>query len=319
MGATSMREGSVLFIVVHTFRFGKAGSCTIDRPFILGHEASGIVEETGARVTHLKKGDRVVMEPGIPCCKCEFCLKGLYHLCPDLRFWAAPPHDGCLMNYVAHPASFTFKLPDHVSLREGALVEPLAVGLSAADKGNIQVGETVVVLGAGCIGLVTLMVARTRGASKVIITDVLPNRLEMAQKLGAIAVNAGETDAVSEILRLTNGRGADIVVDCCGRNQTVQQCIQIARPYGRIILVGLAETTLKELPMFDFVDKELTFAAVRRYHNQFPIAIDMIANRMVSVERLITHEYPFENTPFAFEDCIRNASDVIKGMILFES
>lgn len=301
---------------LHTFMHGMAGAKAVEYPFILGHEASGIVENVGKNVLKLQKGDRVVMEPGIPCCKCEYCLKGQYHLCPELRFWAVPPYDGCLQNYVVHPADFTFKLPDSVSLREGALVEPLSVGLSAADRGNIRPGETVVILGAGCIGLVTLQAAKAHGAGKVIITDVLPTRLESAKRMGGIPVLASRKGSTEEIISLTGGQGAQVVVDCCGKSQTLQQSLTISRPGGRIVVVGLAQNKIEGLHMSDFIDKELSVISVRRYHNHFPVAISLIANGTVDVKHLISNEYLFKDTPSAFEDCIKNQANIVKGIIL---
>ena len=302
---------------LHYFEKGGLGACPVTYPYILGHEAAGIVEDVGKNVKHLKKGDRVTMEPGIPCFHCEMCLKGLYHLCPDLRFWATPPHNGCLMDYVAHPAAFTFKLPDNVSLREGALVEPLAVGLSAADKGKIALGETVVIMGAGCIGLVTLLAAKARGAAKIIITDVIESRLKVAEEFGGVAINAKEKDVVSEIMTMTKGRGADVVVDCCGLSLTVQQACKVASLFGRIVLVGLAEDVINGIVMSDIADKELTLAAIHRYRNQYPTALNAIASGTIPIDRIVSHEYCFEDTPRAFKECIEDIRNVVKGVILY--
>ena len=302
---------------LHYFERGGLGACAVKYPYILGHEAAGVVEDVGKNVKNFKKGDRVTMEPGIPCFKCEYCLNGLYHLCPDLRFWATPPYDGCLMDYVAHPAAFTYKLPDNVSVREGALVEPLAVGLSAADKGNIKLGETVVIMGAGCIGLVTLLVAKARGAAKIIITDVIESRLEAAKKMGGITINAKTEDVISRVMELTDGRGAEVIVDCCGSCQTVAQSLKVARPFGRIVWVGLADDIINGIVMSDVADKELTIAAIHRYRNQYPTAINAIASGAIDISQIISNEYKFEDTVFAFEDCIKNIQNVVKGVIMY--
>lgn len=302
---------------LHYFSRGALGACKVEYPYILGHEAAGIVEAVGAKVRGLQPGDRVTMEPGVPCFRCEFCRRGLYNLCPDMRFWATPPYDGCLVDYVAHPAAFTYKLPDNVSLRDGALVEPLAVGLSACDKGDIRLGETVVILGSGCIGLVTLLAAKARGAARIVITDVVESRLRVAERLGGVAINAGERDPVAEVMALTGGRGADVVVDCCGISQTVQQALKIAAPFGRVVLVGLGEDVINGIVMSDIADKELTIAAIHRYRNQYPTALNAISSGAIDIGGIVSNEYRFEDTPRAFAECIQNMRDVVKGVILY--
>ena len=196
---------------LHYYREGAIGDFKVEFPFILGHEAAGIVEEVGENVTSLKKGDRVCMEPGVPCMKCEECLSGHYNLCRDVRFWATPPYDGVLSEYVAHPAAFTFKIPDNMSFTEGALVEPLAIGLHACNMGGVKLGQTVAILGAGCIGLVTLLAAKAYGATQIIVGDVLEKRLNKARELGAVAINTAEEDFAAKVMELTGGRGADVV------------------------------------------------------------------------------------------------------------
>ena len=302
---------------LHYFSKGGLGACPVQYPYILGHEAAGVVEDVGRNVKHLKKGDRVTMEPGIPCFQCEMCLHGQYNLCPDMRFWATPPYDGCLVDYVAHPASFTFKLPENVSLREGALVEPLAVGLSAAEKGGVKLGDTVVIFGAGCVGLVTLLAAKARGASKVFITDVIESRLRAAESFGGITINAKTQDPIKKIMEQTGGRGADVVIDCAGISLTVQQSLKVARLFGVVILVGLGSDIINGIVMSDIADKELTIAAIHRYRNQYQVALNAIANGTIDIGRIISHEYKFEDTPTAFKDCIENIQSVVKGIIIY--
>ena len=159
---------------VHYYSHGRIGDFVVEFPFILGHECAGTIVEVGKEVKHLQVGDRVALEPGVPCGKCEMCRTGHYNLCPDVKFFATPPYDGCLMDYVSFPAEFAFKLPDNVSTVEGALVEPLAIGINAALTGGVKLGDTVLIFGAGCIGLVTLLAAKAYGASQIIVSDVIP-------------------------------------------------------------------------------------------------------------------------------------------------
>src|SRR5450631_2733395 len=171
---------------VHYYTHGAIGPFVVREPMVLGHEASGTVVEVGVAVRHLKAGDRVCMEPGIPDPNSKATRLGLYNLDPAVRFWATPPVHGCLAPYVVHPAAFTFKLPDTVSFAEGAMVEPLAVGIHAAQKARIKPGDLAVVLGAGPIGMVTALAALAGGCSRVVITDVLQPKLDLAATLGPI-------------------------------------------------------------------------------------------------------------------------------------
>lgn len=302
---------------LHYYDKGRIGAFAVKYPFILGHEAAGEIVEVGKKVRHLKVGDHVAMEPGIPCYHCEMCLSGHYNLCPDVRFWATPPYDGCLMDYVAHPAAFSFKLPENVSCKEGALIEPLAIGLNAAKTGGVQLGDTVVIFGSGCIGLVTLLASKGYGASRVIVVDVLEKRLATAQRMGAETLNSRNCDAVAEIMAMTGGKGANVVIDCCGISQTVRQSLQVAAPAGCVVLVGLGEDEINGLPMGLLSTKELTVRSIFRYKNLYPTAINAVASGSIDIRQIISHTFPFEQTPQAFEECIENVRDIVKGVILF--
>ena len=201
----------------HFFETGKRKGEDIPLPFILGHEASAVVERVGAGVSQLRPGDRVVIEPQQTCGICEFCRSGHYNMCPDVAFPSVPPYDGMLRQYMTFPAYLCYKLPKNVTLLEGALIEPLAVGLSAAERGNVALGQTIVILGMGAIGLTTLLACKARGASKIIVVDLYQNRLDCALSFGAdYALNASEVDPVREVMKLTENSGADVVFETAG-------------------------------------------------------------------------------------------------------
>jgi len=172
---------------VHYWAHGKCGPFELKGPIVLGHESSGIVHSVGENVTNLKPGDRVAIEPGVPCRYCDYCRSGSYNLCPDVQFLATPPYDGSLANFIEHAADFCYKMPDHMTFEEGALLEPLSVGVHACRRGGVKVGSHVLITGAGPIGLVVLLVARASGATKIIVSDMMANRLEVAKQLGADA------------------------------------------------------------------------------------------------------------------------------------
>lgn len=301
---------------MHYYQHGRIGDFVVEGDFILGHECAGEVVAAGAGVKKLKAGDRVALEPGKTCGKCKFCKTGRYNLCPDVEFFATPPYHGVFTNFVTHPEDMCFQLPDHVSYAEGALVEPLAVGLHASGTGEVKLGDTVVIFGAGCIGLVTLLSCKARGASKVYVVDVLENRLETARRLGATeTINARECNAIEKIAELTAGQGADVVIETAGSEITVRQTADAVARGGTIVLVGM---TPKDETSFDFMKlmgKEGNLKTIFRYRNLYPVAISAIASGSIDVKSIVSHEFDFDHVKEAFDFVSGNAKDVVKAVI----
>ena len=303
---------------VHFYREGKVGDTPAPKDFILGHEVAGTVVEIGKSVTSLAIGDRVALEPGYTCGKCEFCKTGRYNLCPDVQFFAAPPVSGALQEYVVHPADMCFKLPDNVSTEEGALVEPLAVGLHAAAQANVTLGNSVLILGGGCIGLVTLLAAKARGASKIVVVDLFDKRLRMAKELGAThTINASTEDVSPRMEELFGTLGADIVFETAGSIPTIQQTPYFAKPGGTICLVGMAAESMINYNFNQIMMKEITIKSVFRYRNLYPAAIAAIASGAIDVKQIVTHRFSFDESNLAFHTAITNAQDEIKEVIQF--
>ncbi len=303
---------------VHYYSHGRIGDFVVDFPFILGHEASGVVTAVGADVSDLKVGDRVCIEPGVPCGKCAYCLSGRYNLCPDVVFLATPPYGGCLMNYIAYPARWTFKLPDGMSLEEGALVEPLAIGINAARTGQVKLGDSVLVYGAGCIGLVSALAAKAMGASRVIVVDLIDKRLEVAASYGFDTINSGQVDAVERIGQLTQGQGVDAVLDCVGHGSTIAASVRLAKAGSHIVLVGMAAEDLSGVPLGPISAKELVLTSIFRYANLFPTTIQAIASGMIDVKGIVSNRYPFSQTPEAYRATVEHIKDTVKSVILFD-
>ena len=226
---------------------GKAFSIFPDSlPFVLGHESAGVVYQVGRNVKKLKVGDRVSLEPGVPCCKCEFCQTGRYNLCPEVKFLATPPYEGALKRYISYAAFKAYKIPDNMTFTQGALIEPLSVGIHAVNRGGVKVGKTVTILGGGCIGMCVLLAAKAWGASRIIVCDLFDSHLDKALALGATdVINSGEVDAVEKIKELTGGEGTDIVFETAGSPVTAAQTSHIVKRGGTIVMVG---NILKDVP-----------------------------------------------------------------------
>ena len=301
---------------LHYYETGAIGDYVVEPPFVLGHEPGGVVVEVGDSVTHLKIGDRVALEPGKTCGHCEFCRQGKYNLCPEVVFFATPPVDGAFREYIVHRADLCFKLPENVSTLEGALIEPLAVGFHAAVQGEAQLGQKAVVMGAGCIGLVTMMALKARGVSRVYVVDIMEKRLEKALELGADGViNAAKEDVVERAAQLTDGRGMDLVVETAGTETTTRQAVRIARKGSNIVLVGYGKTGEMTLPMSLVLDKELTFRTVFRYRHIYPMAIEAVASGKVNLKGIVTHIFPLDEVQKAMDHSVNNKADIVKAVI----
>ena len=301
---------------MHYYETGAIGAYVVEPPFVLGHEPGGVVVEVGEDVKHLKAGDRVALEPGKTCGHCEFCKTGRYNLCPDVVFFATPPVNGVFQEYVAHEADLCFKLPENVSTLEGALIEPLAVGFHAANQGGAHAGQTAVVMGAGCIGLVSMMALKAEGVSKVYVVDIMQKRLDKALELGADGViNAKEEDAVQAIMRLTNGAGCDLAIETAGTEITTRQCIHLTKKGATIVLVGYSKSGEMTLPLSLALDKELTFKTVFRYRHIYPMAIEAVAAGKVNLKGIVTDLFDFDNIQEAMDKSIQDKANIVKAVV----
>jgi len=304
---------------MHYYETGAIGDFVVEPPFVLGHEPGGTVVEVGSNVTHLKVGDRVALEPGKTCGHCKFCREGKYNLCPDVVFFATPPVDGVFQEYVAHEADLCFKLPDNVSTLEGALIEPLAVGFHAAIQGDAHLGQKAVVMGAGCIGLVSLMALKARGVAEVYVVDVMDKRLDKAMELGATAViNGKREDVVARLNELTGGAGTDLAIDTAGSEFTVRQAIMAAAKGSTIVLVGYSKSGEMNMPTDFILNKELTLKSVFRYRHIYPIAIEAVASGKVNLKGIVSNIFPLSDIQHAMDESVRNKADIVKSVIKIE-
>jgi len=301
---------------VHYYREGNIGEFVVRSPMILGHEAAGEVIEVGSNVRDFAVGDRVCMEPGIPDFRSRETLMGMYNLDPAVRFWATPPVHGCLRETVVHPSSLTFKLPDNVSFREGALVEPVAIGVYSAKKAAIAPGDTALVLGAGTIGTVTALAAKAAGCSKVFVADVKSAKIDLIQRFYGEeieTIDLGKSDVASTFAD-QGIKGVDIVFEATGAAAAFKGIADHLLPGGRIVMIGMPDGEVG-LDVVSLQVKEISVETIFRYVNIFPSAIDLIASGKLNVTPLITKSYPLEKAVEAFEYAATLPDDQIKIMI----
>lgn len=311
---------------VEYWQHGKIGDFVLTAPMVIGHESAGVVVGVGSAVAGLAIGDRVALEPGVPCqaADCFHCSAGTYNLCPRMRFFATPPIDGSLCELVAHPASFCFKLPDGVSLEDGALCEPLSVGVHACERAGVKAGSSVCVLGAGPIGLVAMLVAKAMGARHVVMTDVREERLAFAKSVGADAAVLVSRDEAASIAAVKAARdGAelfDAVVECSGFESSMKTAMAVARSGGVIVCVGLHDPIMK-LPIMDANVREVDIRGIFRYRHTYPKAIALLAEgKLDRVRQLITHRFPFGTTASVLDgfEMARTGRDAIKCMFVLD-
>ncbi|XP_023209882.1 sorbitol dehydrogenase-like [Centruroides sculpturatus] len=302
---------------VHYWQNGKIGDFIVNSPMILGHESSGTVVKVGEGVTHLKLGDRVAIEPGVPCRHCEFCKTGRYNLCRDVVFCATPPIDGTLTRYYVHAADFCFELPDHVSLEEGALLEPLSVAVQACRRANVSIGKRVLIFGAGPIGLLNLLTAKAMGASETCIVDVVDSRLKFAKELGATYTVLSDTKdgiTLAEKVKTTMNAEPDISIDCCGVELAISTSIYATKSGGIILLVGMGPDKVT-VPLVNAAIREIDIRGIFRYANCYPTALQLVATGAVNLKPLVTHRFKLEESLKAFETARNSASGAIKVVI----
>ena len=289
---------------IHYYDHGRIGPYVVERPLVLGHEAGGEVVQLGPDVTRLEQGQRVSIEPGVPCRSCAQCLGGRYNLCPDVRFFATPPYDGAFCEYVVMPESFVHPVPDSVSDDAAGLIEPLSVGIWACRRGQVAPGSRVLITGAGPIGLVCLQAALAYGAADVVVSDVNAHRLALATKLGA----TGVVD-VSKVELTASGIEPDVLLECSGNGRATTDAVRTVARAGRVVLIGMGGDELT-LPLSYVQDRELVITGAFRYANTWPTAISLVASGRVNLDSLVTGHYGLDEVEKALTASRRDPSTI---------
>ncbi|MFC4450134.1 NAD(P)-dependent alcohol dehydrogenase [Halorussus aquaticus] len=299
---------------LHYYEHGRIGDYVVENPLVLGHESAGEVVAVGERVTDLEPGDRVALEPGVPCRRCAHCKRGEYNLCPDVTFMATPPDDGAFAEYVAWPADFAYRLPDSVSTREGALCEPLSVGIHVARRAEVGVGDSVLITGAGPIGLLAMEAVRSAGATDIFVSDVVDAKLRRAEERGADAtIDPTEEDLGAAVADATGGEGVDVAIEASGAKSAIAGSLDAVRRGGTVVFVGLGDEAEVPLDVLDIVDNELDVRGSFRYRNTYPAAIELLADGAVDAAGIVDFEADLEDTDDAFQRAMD--PETVKGMV----
>ncbi|KAI5280318.1 hypothetical protein KEM54_003754 [Ascosphaera aggregata] len=293
---------------VHYYEHGSIGDFVVKEPMVLGHESAGYIAKVGPAVTSLKVGDRVALEPGVPCRRCPFCKAGKYNLCIHMKFAATPPYDGTLAQYYVLPEDYCYKLPDTMTLQEGCLMEPLGVAVHVTKQGDVKPGDSVVVFGAGPVGLLCCGVAKAFGATKIVVVDIQAPRAEFAVKAGFAThyyvperVDPAIT-AKKMIEQFDLGFGADVVIDASGAEPCIHIGIHIVKVGGNYVQGGMGKDYIN-FPITAACCKEITIRGSFRYGpGDYELALSLIANGQINAKACISSVVNFETAEQAFID-----------------
>lgn len=301
---------------VHYYVDGRIGDAVVKAPIIMGHEFSAWIAGLGPGVEGLEIGQLAAIEPGISCGECESCQHGHPNLCPDVRFCGTPPIDGVFAEYAIMPAENCFPLPEGFGPEDGAMLEPLGIAIHTVDLAHLKPGQTVAVLGAGPIGLLTAAVAKAAGASDIFMTEPLAHRRQFAlDYVAEVALNPDDTDVVAEIMRRTNGRGVDVAFEAAGAPETPEQAAAVVRIGGKVVVGGIPSDDTMTMTASTVRRKGLTIKLVRRMKHVYPRAIVMVQKGLVDVKPLVTHLFPLERIAEAFDLVVDYDDGVLRALI----
>jgi L-iditol 2-dehydrogenase len=303
---------------VHYYVSGKIGSQVVQYPFPVGHECAGVVEKVGDGVTRFRPGDRIAVDPAMSCGECDQCKSGRPHTCRELRFLGCPGQaDGSLSEFIVMPEESCFPIPDHMNFDQAAISEPLAIGVYAVRRSVPVTDAAVGILGFGPIGMSVQLAAMAKGATDIYVTDKIDERLKMARETGAsYAGNVDKTDIVKDVLELVPG-GLDVVFECCGQQEAIDQAIDLLKPGGELLIIGIPEFDRWSFPVDKGRHKEITVRNVRRQNGAVEETLELIAGGTVDVSKMPTHRFPFTDSKQAFDLVAAYRDGVMKAMIDF--
>ena len=303
---------------IHYYVSGKIGSQVVQYPFPVGHEGAGEVVEVGSKVKNVKPGDRIAIEPAMPCWECDQCKAGRPHTCRNLTFLGCPGQaDGCLSEYIVMPETSCFKIPETISYDEAAISEPLAIGTYAVNMSIPMEGAKIGILGFGPIGMSVLLPALHKGASKVYVTDKIDERLEVAKICGSTWTGNPDKEDVVKGVENEEPQLLDVVFECCGQQDAINQAIDMLKPGGKLMIIGIPEFDRWSFPVDKMRHKEVCVQNVRRQNETLDETLELLANNKVDVTPMATHRFSFDDTQKAFDLVAGYKDGVMKAMIDF--
>lgn len=303
---------------IHYYTQGKIGSQEVEYPFTVGHEGAGVVVETGSEVKRVKPGDKIAIEPAMPCWECDQCLAGRHHTCRKLRFLGCPGQaEGCLMEYIVMPEESCFPLKGNLKPDHGSISEPLAIGVYAVKKAGDVRNMDIGILGFGPIGMSVMLAAKAGKAANIYVTDKIDERLLIASREGAaLTVNPSKEDAAEKIIDQTK-LGLDIVFECCGQQEAFDQAVDILKPGGKLLVVGIPEFDEWSMSVEKTRRKEISIQFIRRQVDCVDSALEMMGKNIINIDRMVTHRFPFSKTKEGFDLVAGYKDGVMKAMIDF--
>lgn len=303
---------------IHYYTQGAIGTQIVEFPFTVGHEGAGMVVGTGRNVSRVKKGDIIAIDPAMPCYECDQCLSGRHHTCRKLKFLGCPGQaEGCLTEFIVMPETSCFPLDGGLNADHGAISEPLAIGVYAIKKSGGVEGLKTGILGFGPIGMSVMLAANALGSGQIFVTDKIGKRLEIAQKEGAVYFgNAAEKDIVKEIIAKEH-LGLDVVFECCGQQEAFDQAVDLLRPGGKLIVVGIPEFDRWSMNVENTRRKEIMIQFIRRQVDCVEPSLEMMQNGTISIGNMVTHRFPFSKTRDGFDLVAAYGDGVMKAMIEF--
>ena len=303
---------------IHYYTQGQIGSQKVEYPFSVGHEGAGVVVETGPAVKRVKPGDAVAIEPAMPCRECDQCLAGRHHTCRKLRFLGCPGQaEGCLMEYIVMPEESCFPLHGNLTTDHGSISEPLAIGIYAVKKSNIFSEAASGILGFGPVGMSVMLALKAQGVHTCYVSDKIDERLSIAEKEGSsLIINPLKADVVKE-LRHIEPHGLDVVFECCGQQEALDQAVEILKPGGKLMVIGIPEFNRWSISVENTRRKEISVLFVRRQVDCVDTALDHMSSGAINIKNMITHRFPFARTKEAFDLVAGYSDGVMKAMIDF--
>lgn len=309
---------------LHLWRHGKIGTLELHGDLVLGHESAGDVLAVGEGVTNVQAGDRVAIEPGVPCGDCFLCWKGDYNLCEDVKFIGIFPFAGSMQRYIVHDARFVYKLPDNMTYAHGALVEPVSVAYHGVRRAELELGKGVVIAGAGPIGLVTLLLAKASGCTPIVITDLSKERLDFAKKLVPDVIpyqidtkktNQENGLAIKSLFGSSEYDAPPRALECTGVESSINTLAYVVRRSGLLLIIGVGRDYINNFPFMHLSLAEIDVKFINRYHDTWPAVIKLISNGIINVDALVTHRVELENANKAFDLASNPKNGSIKVLI----